>query len=243
MFTKIYLLTAWSVLYIIKYRLGSLYFIKKERITIKREGKNIKSKNKILEAALNEFGQKGYNNASINSICSDNNISKGLIYHYFKSKDELFLLCVKECFETLSDYLQKNVVFYNDNVEKSIQNYFMTRHKFFSENKEFRQIFYDTTLQTPKHFKKQIYDLKRNLDSVNQSFLEKIFNQLSLRESISIDNAMEYFATFQEFFNSYFQKKQSENNNSLDVMETRETQYHKILDIMLYGIAKQEDKR
>lgn len=210
---------------------------------MKREEKNIQSKNKIFQAALNEFGSKNYSNASINNICNDNNLSKGLIYHYFQSKDELFLLCVKECLDELSGYLKKNVIFYMDNVEKSIEIYFITRDKFFTENKEFRQIFYDAILQPPKHLKNEIANLKEDFDLVNRNFLEKLLKQLDLRENISTDEALDYFIEFQEFFNSYFQKNQLGNNNISDIIKTHEIQCHKIIDIILYGIAKQEDKK
>ncbi|WP_180964111.1 TetR/AcrR family transcriptional regulator [Haloimpatiens massiliensis] len=210
---------------------------------MKRAEKNIQSKNKIFQAALNEFGSKNYSNASVNNICSDNNLSKGLIYHYFQSKDELFLLCVKECLNEFSGYLKKNVIFYMDNVEKSIENYFMTRDKFFTENKEFRQIFYDAVLQPPNHLKKQIGNLKEDFDLVNRNFLEKLLKQLDLRENVSADEALDYFIEFQEFFNSYFQKNQLGNNHISDIIKTHEIQCHKIIDIILYGIAKQGDKK
>lgn len=210
---------------------------------MKREDKITQSKNKIFQAALNEFGSKNYFNASINNVCSDNSLSKGLIYHYFESKDELFLLCVQQCFHELIQYLENNVVVYKDNVKKSMENYFVTRQKFFSENKELRQIFYDAVFQTPEHLRKQIDELKIRFDSANRSFLEDILKQLNLRENISIDEAMEYFVAFQEFFNSYFQKTLSGNTHVQDIIQTHEIQCHKMLDIMLYGIAKQEDER
>lgn len=213
------------------------------RILIKREQKNIKSKNKILQAAINEFGFKDYTNASINNICNDNNISKGLIYHYYESKDELFLLCVGECFDKLSNYLNKNIIFNHDDVEKSIESYFIARYEFFEANKEFRQIFCDAILQTPEHLRKEIAGLKQSFDSVNHRYLEKILKQLNLRENISMDEAVEYFLAFQEFFNSYFQKNLSGNNHVSDTMKTHEIQCHKILDILLYGIAKQGKKK
>ncbi|MHB1418979.1 MAG: TetR/AcrR family transcriptional regulator [Bacillota bacterium] len=49
---------------------------------------------RIINAALEEFAQKGYRNASTNEIVKKANISKGLIFHYFKNKKSLFLfLC------------------------------------------------------------------------------------------------------------------------------------------------------
>ncbi|KJS17768.1 MAG: TetR family transcriptional regulator [Peptococcaceae bacterium BRH_c4b] len=46
---------------------------------------------RILNAALKEFAQKGYKNASTNEIVKEANISKGLLFHYFNNKKELFL--------------------------------------------------------------------------------------------------------------------------------------------------------
>lgn len=45
----------------------------------------------ILNAALKEFAQKGYKNASTNEIVKEANISKGLLFHYFYNKKSLFL--------------------------------------------------------------------------------------------------------------------------------------------------------
>lgn len=46
---------------------------------------------RILNAAMKEFAQKGFNNASTNEIIKDANIGKGMLFHYFKSKKDLFL--------------------------------------------------------------------------------------------------------------------------------------------------------
>ncbi len=210
---------------------------------MKREQKNMRSKTKIFQSAIHEFGLKNYANASINNICNDNKISKGLIYHYYESKDKLFLLCVEECFDKLSDYLNRNVTFYSDDVEKSIESYFVARYDFFDANKEFRQIFCDAVLQTPDHLREQIAKLKEGFDSANRKFLVEILRQLNIRENISLNEAMGYFLEFQEFFNSYFQKNTSGNNPVTDIIKTHEIQCHKIFNILLYGIARQENKK
>ena len=48
-----------------------------------------KSRNLIIEKAMDVFAKQGYYKASINMISKAAGISKGLIYNYFKSKDEL----------------------------------------------------------------------------------------------------------------------------------------------------------
>lgn len=46
---------------------------------------------RILNAALKEFAQKGYDDASTNEIVKEAGISKGLLFHYFNTKKDLFL--------------------------------------------------------------------------------------------------------------------------------------------------------
>jgi TetR/AcrR family transcriptional regulator len=45
----------------------------------------------ILNAALKEFARKGFDDASTNEIVKEAGISKGLLFHYFNTKKELFL--------------------------------------------------------------------------------------------------------------------------------------------------------
>ena len=48
---------------------------------------------RILSAAIAEFGVNGYAGGAVNNICKAG-INKGLIYHNFKGKDELYLTCL-----------------------------------------------------------------------------------------------------------------------------------------------------
>lgn len=55
------------------------------------EEKKLERKKVILEAALKEFSEKGYTATSVDDIIKRAHISKGLIYTYFQSKEEIFL--------------------------------------------------------------------------------------------------------------------------------------------------------
>lgn len=63
---------------------------------------------KIYNAALQEFSQRGYDEASTNRIAKAAGISKALMFHYVKSKEELFLLLLDYCQKTIAeDYWNK----------------------------------------------------------------------------------------------------------------------------------------
>lgn len=54
---------------------------------MKQEEKTRLTRERILSAAINEFGTKGYEKANINSV-SGAGIAKGLIYHNFSGKGD-----------------------------------------------------------------------------------------------------------------------------------------------------------
>lgn len=57
-----------------------------------------RTRKKILEAAKEDFFEKGYNGARIESIAKKAGVNKQLIYHYFKGKEELIN-------ETIADFV------------------------------------------------------------------------------------------------------------------------------------------
>ena len=206
---------------------------------MKREDKNARSRKKILDSALQEFGKKSYAQASLNAICSAGNISKGIIYHYFKDKDELFLCCVKDCFDTFTRYLE-NEYLYSTDFQRDMQTYLDLRYRFFYENPCYSNIFFNAVLQPPKHLNLRIKELRKDFDALNFRYWKNILNRITLRDGITEDEAIQYFSVFQEMFNGYFQSKACEDADFHALMLDHEVGLPKLLNIMLYGIAKEE---
>ena len=55
----------------------------------------------IIEAALACFTRKGYANTTIDDIVAESGLSKGAIYWYFKSKDDVFQAAFTSMFEAV----------------------------------------------------------------------------------------------------------------------------------------------
>ncbi|MFZ2087170.1 MAG: TetR/AcrR family transcriptional regulator [Desulfobaccales bacterium] len=51
----------------------------------------LEKQDRVMAAALGEFSDKGYQQASVNTMVSASGIAKGSIYQYFKDKKSLFL--------------------------------------------------------------------------------------------------------------------------------------------------------
>ncbi|MFB3163710.1 TetR/AcrR family transcriptional regulator [Neobacillus sp. 179-J 1A1 HS] len=64
---------------------------------------------RIINAAIKEFAQKGYDNASTNEMVKEAGISKGLLFHYFKNKKQLFFFLFDYCYNLVADEFYKKV--------------------------------------------------------------------------------------------------------------------------------------
>ena len=152
---------------------------------MKREEKNVLSRQRILDAARVEFSHKGYDAASMNAICAENDISKGIIYHYYKDKDELYLLCVKQCFDALTAYLQESATALQGSAEQKMNAYFDARLHFFAQNQSYLGIFADAVFTPPESLREQIAKHRAQFDKFNKSVLTELLKSEVLREGLS----------------------------------------------------------
>lgn len=93
----------------------------KEVVKIISKFLNLQSqkRERILNAAISEFAQKGYKNASTNEIVKEAEISKGLLFHYFKNKKQLYLFLYDYLMEIMKEeYFQKPWIEEKDILEK-----------------------------------------------------------------------------------------------------------------------------
>ncbi|MDA3953216.1 MAG: TetR/AcrR family transcriptional regulator [Bacteroidales bacterium] len=64
--------------------------------------------NKIMEVALELFANKGYFQTSISKIAKNAGISKGLMYNYFESKEDLLKAIIFHGIESLMEFFDPN---------------------------------------------------------------------------------------------------------------------------------------
>ena len=228
---------------------------------MKKEEKTQLTKEKILKAAIAEFGKNGYSGGSLNAVCATG-INKGLIYHNFKNKDELFLACVKR---TIDDMVE--------NIESQLSDpavsYSAARMRFFAENEMEARIFLEITVDPPEKLAEQIRVLRKPLEDINKREFKKLLAKQTMRKDISQETAYRWFSAVQDFYNLSFNKmlnerssEQTTDENTDNLLEASQsndkskektqTDFNKrlelhekgaaeFIDLMLYGIAVQKE--
>lgn len=64
-------------------------------------------KDKVIDAALDEFADKDFEAASLNSIIARAGTSKGSMYHYFGNKEDLYLYLVNQTMKMKEVFLKE----------------------------------------------------------------------------------------------------------------------------------------
>ena len=100
----------------------------------------------ILNAALKVFGENGYHSASISMIAKTAEISKGLIYNYFESKEALLNEIILSGLSKLTDFFDPN----NDGflTEDEFDFFLQSVIKIIKENINYWKLYYSVILQS-----------------------------------------------------------------------------------------------
>lgn len=209
---------------------------------MKREEKNALARQRILDAALEEFSSRGYESASLNTICAEKGISKGIIYHHFKDKDELYLLCVENCFHAITEALQQTAEALQGSAQQRLQVYFDARLRFFAEHPQYLGIFANAAFNPPAALLTKIAERRKGFDELNISVLTALLESIPLREGLSVHAVVEDFRMYMDYFNIRFKTVYRENTSLQEILQKHEERCHQQLDILLYGVSGERNE-
>lgn len=200
---------------------------------MKQEEKTKLTRERIIHAGIKEFGSKGYAAASINSI-SESGIAKGLLYHNFKGKDELYIECLKVCFEEVTGALSCN------KKEPDYKLYFHARMQLLKEKREMMAMVLEALIHPPQRHVDEISKIRMPYDEMNMEWLEHLLEDNQLRSGMDKSSAMEYLSVMQDMFNWYCCNPKFKNKSFQASINLHEENLYRIFEYMLYGILKEK---
>lgn len=100
------------------------------------------TESRIILAALRLFSQEGYSATSMRAIAREAEISLGLTYNYFSSKEQLLKAIVKQCLEEIVQSMQAG-----EQEELSLETLMANMLKIVQNNQEFWRLFHQIRLQ------------------------------------------------------------------------------------------------
>jgi len=120
----------------------------------------------IMDVALQHFANEGYHNTTINHIAKHAGISKGLMYNYFESKEELLAEIISRSMGEISDYLDpdKDGHLSEEEFELFVRKYFLL----LKEKISFWRLYFQLLMQNDvrDHFFKSFLEPVTSVESV-----------------------------------------------------------------------------
>lgn len=128
---------------------------------------------KIIKASIEEFSKKGYENASTNEIVKNAEISKGLLFHYFKNKKNLYLYLIDYVLEKLMQDFYEFAKNQPPDLFDRLIEWGMKKLEIYFKNPTEYRFLAVAFLNIPKEVKK---DLMERFEKINKEVLAKILN-------------------------------------------------------------------
>ncbi len=201
---------------------------------MKREDKNLQSRQKIMENAVQEFAEKGYGLSSINTICETGGISKGILYHYYKDKDDLYVSCVRACFDALTAHLSGYAAPGKGDAQARLEAYFGARLDFFRASPPYQRLFFEAILSPPAHLSGAIAEARAAFDTLNHAVFSALLDSVALRPDVTKGEAVETFRQYQDFVNATTPEGD---------MALHEDRSRRAVSVLLYGVVAREGER
>lgn len=197
----------------------------------KKQEKTIKRRELILKSAMEMFSEVGYDNFTTNFFCTKYGISKGVLYHNYSGKEEIFLNCVEICHNKMIAFLQ------SEEEVPTFERYIELRLEFYRENPILARIFYESVIQKNTNLHDKIDEIRKPLNEFNEKVYTKFLDDIVLKDGIKKEEAHGYFSLLQKMLNSYYSSPvfyKNENEFYVDESENLKNYFK----YFLYGIVK-----
>ena len=190
---------------------------------------------RIIEAAIDEFAKNLYHNASITRIVDNSGIAKGSFYQYFEDKKDLFKYILDLGGKKKTRYLE-HVLTEIDNMNffSLIRELFIAGIIFSKENPKLSNIGCNFANLADEKLKKEIYG--ENVPKSNYMFkilLQKSIAREEINPDIDVDLVSQMITNLSIFIIEYFFKeiRKTDNMEMLDLVD-------KMLFVLKNGIKR-----
>lgn len=129
--------------------------------------------NEIIEAAISEFIEKGYGEASMDSIAKRANLSKGGLYHHFKSKVEILYTVNMKFNEPIQELLQ--LIEANKSLVDGLNGYITNYLNYWNEHKRELTLYFLTMNESFTN--PQIMELYKESTGQYFDYIESLFKK------------------------------------------------------------------
>lgn len=138
----------------------------------------------ILNAAIHEFADKGFEQASTNHIAKQADVSKGLIFHYYASKEKLFEACVNDAIDFSMKKLDYEKWDLSTHLMEKLKQYGEQELLFYKDYPDVYQLIVSAFARPPETLSGEMTRLFTELSALAPQFFKKLIGGLDLKDDV-----------------------------------------------------------
>lgn len=201
----------------------------------------------IINVAIEEFVKNGYHKTSTDTITSRAGISKGLLFHYFKSKKNLYLYLVNYCIDLLSEKVVAAIrELKSDDFFERVKEIYFLKLKIIGPYINETQLIAAATLNPPSVLQEEMQQILTSYYATYEKafmlehvYLKELIETDQLREDITAEKVIEMTMFITEQLGSKYQLLYK--NKQYDVFTEPDPVVQELddyLKIIKYGVYK-----
>lgn len=201
-------------------------------------------KQKIIDACLEEFANKGYEKASTNHMVTQAGISKGLLFHYFGNKKNLYLYLFDIAVDTFIDKYNKYEYALKENSDlfERLTERGLIKMKIAGEEPQMYKLVMEAFIDTPEGMKEEVNErYQRIYNEYMPAFFEGIDYSL-FREGVDTRKAIEFMMLCLDAILGKYTKMIQGKATQMSLEEVSEAvkDAYDYYDMIRFGIYKKE---
>lgn len=177
---------------------------------------------RIINAALKEFAQKGYDNASTNEIVKEAEISKGLLFHYFQNKKQLYFFLFDYCYDLIVDEFYQKTDLSEPDFFTRMRQAITIKMELSAKYPDIFKFIQESFLEESADLKEEIEKKKQELTKIN---FEKVYSGIDLsrfREDVDIQKVLKIITwTFEKLSDEALYKAKLSPNHEINYEQIR----------------------
>ena len=198
-------------------------------------------KDKIMLACMEVFAENGYEGASTNEIVKRADISKGILFHYFGNKKNLYLYVLDRTLDRVIDKFNTAYSVATSDLFERIALSAMIKLKLSLEEPLVYKLIFVTFINTPKSIEDEIKQRYKRLYDIAIPMLLDGLDLSKVRSGIDPNKAIEVIVLFMEGFQAKYIEayKNIPPEQALSLIDQLSEESKAYMDILKKGIYTQ----
>lgn len=194
-------------------------------------------KKKVINACIYEFADKGYEKASTNTIIKEAGISKGILFHYFSNKKNLFFYILDYCMQAMTEEFMKYPLTETKDIFQRFSELGVIKLKIAQEYPYIVKLFMEALASPPEDMRSEI---EKKYLQASQEYMPTIFKDIDyskFRGGVEPSKAIEVITLFigalgEKYLKDYKGKEHELFQDYDKIM----AEYMEYMEILKYGM-------